>query len=37
MGGGGHRAAAGATVKLDLKSARDRVVLAAGAELDSLV
>jgi phosphoesterase RecJ-like protein len=37
MGGGGHRAAAGATVKLDLKSARDRVVQAAGVELDSML
>jgi phosphoesterase RecJ-like protein len=34
MGGGGHRAAAGATVKLDLQNARDRVVLAAGQELE---
>jgi phosphoesterase RecJ-like protein len=37
MGGGGHRAAAGATVRLDLQSARDRVVLAAGRELELLV
>jgi phosphoesterase RecJ-like protein len=36
MGGGGHRAAAGATVRLDLQSARDRVVQAAGRELESL-
>jgi phosphoesterase RecJ-like protein len=36
MGGGGHRAAAGATVRLDLKLARDRVVHAAGVELDAL-
>lgn len=37
MGGGGHRAAAGATVRLDLDSARQRVVQAAGRELDLLV
>jgi phosphoesterase RecJ-like protein len=36
MGGGGHRAAAGATVRLDLQSARDRVLQAAGRELDSI-
>src|SRR5262245_63569887 len=34
MGGGGHRAAAGATVRLDLQSARDRIVQAAGRELE---
>jgi bifunctional oligoribonuclease and PAP phosphatase NrnA len=33
LGGGGHRAAAGATVSLDLRSARDRVILEAGREL----
>jgi phosphoesterase RecJ-like protein len=36
MGGGGHRAAAGATVRLDLQSARDCVLQAAGRELESL-
>ena len=37
MGGGGHRAAAGATVRLDIDSARERVVQAAGRELESMV
>jgi phosphoesterase RecJ-like protein len=37
MGGGGHRAAAGATVRLDLDSARERVVQAAGRELELMV
>ncbi len=33
LGGGGHRAAAGATMNLDLRSARELVVLEAGREL----
>jgi bifunctional oligoribonuclease and PAP phosphatase NrnA len=33
LGGGGHRAAAGATVTLDLRKARELVVLEAGREL----
>ncbi len=33
LGGGGHRAAAGATVSLDLRTARDRVLAEAGREL----
>jgi bifunctional oligoribonuclease and PAP phosphatase NrnA len=33
LGGGGHRAAAGATVSLDLRAARDRVLFEAGREL----
>jgi phosphoesterase RecJ-like protein len=33
LGGGGHRAAAGATVTMDLRSARDRVLFEAGREL----
>ncbi|HEX7476330.1 MAG TPA: DHH family phosphoesterase [Polyangiales bacterium] len=33
LGGGGHRAAAGATVSLDLRAARERVLLEAGREL----
>jgi len=33
LGGGGHRAAAGATVRLDMKTARERVVAEAAREL----
>lgn len=33
LGGGGHRAAAGATVAMDLRTARDRALLEAGREL----
>lgn len=33
MGGGGHRAAAGATVNMDIRAARDRVLFEAGREL----
>jgi phosphoesterase RecJ-like protein len=33
LGGGGHRAAAGATLYLDLKTARERVLTEAGREL----
>jgi bifunctional oligoribonuclease and PAP phosphatase NrnA len=34
VGGGGHRAAAGATTNLDLPVARERIVAAAGRELE---
>lgn len=33
LGGGGHRAAAGATVRLDMQTARERVVAGAAREL----
>jgi bifunctional oligoribonuclease and PAP phosphatase NrnA len=33
VGGGGHRAAAGATLQMDLRAGRDRVLLEAGREL----
>jgi bifunctional oligoribonuclease and PAP phosphatase NrnA len=33
VGGGGHRAAAGATLNMDLRAARDRVLVEAGREL----
>lgn len=33
LGGGGHRAAAGATVTMDLRTARDRTLFEAGREL----
>lgn len=36
MGGGGHRAAAGATVSLDLRRTRELVLLEAGRELGML-
>ena len=33
LGGGGHRAAAGATVNMDIRTVRDRVLFEAGREL----